>query len=70
LPINSIWNVWDVFKKRWLKICLICRNNNSKFYDIPDTKTDRSTSLGYGNKMDLAKQYFIKPGPGQYDYKS
>lgn len=44
--------------------------SQGKFYEIPDTKSQRSASLGYGHKMDLGKQSFQMPPPGQYDLKS
>lgn len=45
------------------------RSFESKFYDVPSTQTKRTTSFGYGNKIDLSKQYFQKPSPTQYDVK-
>lgn len=48
---------------------MLLRDETSKFYDIPDTKTSRSTSLGYGSKTDLAQSYFQKPSPAQYCIK-
>lgn len=44
--------------------------STDKFYEIPDTKTKRSASFGYGNKMDLAKQNFKTPSPIQYNIPS
>jgi hypothetical protein len=38
----------------------------SRFYDLPDVKNNRSTSFGYGNKIDLAKANVVTPSPLNY----
>ena len=43
--------------------------NTSKFYDLPSLKANRSTSFGYGNKIDLSKKSLITPSPLQYELK-
>ena len=40
-----------------------------RFYDIPTTKSKRSTSFGYGNKIDLSLKNRT-PAPGDYTIKS
>lgn len=42
----------------------------NRFYDIPDTKSKRSASFGFGKKLDLGKQNFARPGPSEYSLKS
>lgn len=42
-----------------------------KFYDLPNVQEKRSTSFGYGNKVQLGSGSTINtPGAGTYDYKS
>lgn len=41
-----------------------------KYYDLPNLWTPKGTSLGYGKKIDLAKQNIITPSPGDYEIKS
>lgn len=36
------------------------------FYEIPNTRTMRATSFGYGQKMDLGKKNFVTPSPDRY----
>ena len=38
----------------------------SKFYDLPEVKNKRSTSFGYGNKIDIAKKNLMTPSPQNY----
>ena len=44
--------------------------DNSKFYDLPQLKNSRTTSFGYGNKIDISKQLVKTPAPGTYLLKS
>ncbi len=37
-------------------------------YDIPTGFSKRSTTLGYGNKIDMSKVNQVVPGPGTYDH--
>ena len=39
-------------------------------YDVPESKSQRSASFGYGKKMDLGKEYFQKPSPDNYNMPS
>jgi hypothetical protein len=43
---------------------------DSKFYDLPQLKSSRTTSFGYGNKTDISKQLLKTPAPGTYLLKS
>jgi len=43
---------------------------NRPFYDVPDTKSKRHTSFGYGNKMDMSKSMAVSPPPNTYSLKS
>lgn len=52
--------------KRVLSHHLLYRNTKSKFYDLPDIKNNRSTSFGYGNKVDMARTNFNTPSPLNY----
>lgn len=42
----------------------------NKFYDLPEIRSRRGAGIGYGNKMDLSKQNFLKPGPSNYSLGS
>jgi len=44
--------------------------DNHKFYDLPKIGSNRSTSFGYGSKMDLSKNGRISPPPNTYSIAS
>lgn len=35
-------------------------------YELPSTRSMRSTTFGYGDKVDLGKRNFICPSPDRY----
>ncbi len=43
------------------------QDNSSFFYDIPSSFNKRSTSFGFGNKVEFKDRY-NNPGPGTYDH--
>lgn len=47
-----------------------CRASISGFYNLPSLLNNRSTSLGYGKKMDISKKTVITPPPGTYNAQS
>ena len=48
-------------------IIFLSRTQKSKFYDLPQLKSNRSTSFGYGDKTDLAKKNLATPSPMKYN---
>ena len=40
----------------------LCRFSPNKFYNLPNSKSLRSTSFGYGTKTNFANKNVIDPG--------
>ncbi len=40
------------------------------FYNVPDTKTKKTCSFGFGNKLDLSKSSKVPTDPTNYNLKS
>ena len=44
----------------------IFSSSTDMYYDIPDTKSKRSASIGSGEKVGLVKKGLKTPSPSQY----
>ena len=45
-------------------------SNESHFYDIPSTKSQRSASFGFGKKVEIGGKNYKGPSAGTYEFKS